>query len=267
MTKKVISVHSLIKEKRVSTVAGAWVFYFIISLLPLLFLFVTAFALFGVDVGNEVASALPRNVQGTFASLISTARNASKGVTAFFILTVLFSASTLLTQMSKDGEYLYGLKSKRRKGIFRRFWAITALAVLFGVFISFAVAITFRELVFSYFGISGARITVVTAIFFTILLCYAIIILLERFISPVSLPFGISLAGAGVSLLITIVGTALFTAYLNYFKFTSIFYGSLAGVIVFVIWAYILMLALVFGAIINTSLYKKYKKGQSYVKN
>ena len=260
MKKKVKSFGALIKEKRVSTVAGAWVFYFLVSLLPLLFLFVTAFGVLGVDVSKEMVFSLPKSIQGTASSLMRTASDTSKGVTIFFIIAVIFSASTLLTQMNKDGEYIYGVKSKNRKGIFRRLWAITSLATLFTLFLSFALIFVFKKAVFSYFGISASPLVVISAIFFTILLCYAIIILLEKFISPVKLTFGISLAGAGVTFIITAVGTTLFTLYLNTFRFTGAFYGSLAGVIVFIIWAYILMLALVLGSMVNVSLYKKSQK-------
>ncbi len=260
MKKKVKSLGALIKEKRVSTVAGAWVFYFLVSLIPLLFLFVTAFGVFGVDVSKEMVFSLPKSIQGTANSLIRTASDTSKGVTVFFIIAVIFSASTLLTQMNKDGEYIYGLKSRYRKGIFRRVWAITSLAVLFALFLSFALVFVFKKAVFSYFGVNASPLVVITAIFFTLLLSYAIIILLEKFISPVKLSFAISLAGAGVTFIITAVGTALFTLYLNTFRFTGAFYGSLTGVIVFIIWAYILMLALVLGSMVNVSLYKKRQK-------
>ena len=38
------------KDKRLTTVAGSWVFYFLLAVVPLTFLLVTAFGVFGVDI-------------------------------------------------------------------------------------------------------------------------------------------------------------------------------------------------------------------------
>ena len=50
--KKVKTVIDLITTKRLTTVAGAWVFFFLTSIIPLAFLLVTACGVFKVDLSN-----------------------------------------------------------------------------------------------------------------------------------------------------------------------------------------------------------------------
>jgi uncharacterized BrkB/YihY/UPF0761 family membrane protein len=47
---KVIKVFS---DNRLSTVAGAWVFYFLTAVIPLVFLLITAFGVFGVELSKR----------------------------------------------------------------------------------------------------------------------------------------------------------------------------------------------------------------------
>ena len=98
----------IINEKRLTTVAGAWVYYFLSSVIPLAFLIVTAFSVFGINVTSDIVSRLPEEFRLAGETIVQTAKKASKGVTLFFIITVIFSCTTLLNQMSKDGDFIYG---------------------------------------------------------------------------------------------------------------------------------------------------------------
>ena len=49
----------IVRQKRITTVAGAWTFYFLTSLLPIVFLLITAFGVFGVDISADVVGRLP----------------------------------------------------------------------------------------------------------------------------------------------------------------------------------------------------------------
>lgn len=249
-------------EKRLTTVAGAWVYYFLSSVIPLAFLLVTAFGVFGVSFSHDLASRLPEEFRLAGETIVSTAENASKGVTAFFIITVIFSCTTLLNQMSKDGDFIYGIRSRKKRGIFRRLWAIVALATLFSVFLGIAFLFAFGNMLFPLGGnnVSGKLFFTVLAFLVVISFGYVIIILLNRFISPVKLKFTQVALGALVSLFIIVLGTIGLTLYLRFFNNYNAFYGSLAAIIVFLLWAYILMLGLVIGVIVNMRVYSRGRK-------
>ena len=134
----------IVRQKRITTVAGAWTFYFLTSLLPIVFLLITAFGVFGVEISADFISRLPEEFRLAGETILETAKNASRGITVFFILTVLFSGSALLSQMSKDGEFLYGVRLNKARGIMRRLWAMLALAALFVIFLAAAFLLSFR---------------------------------------------------------------------------------------------------------------------------
>ena len=75
-----------LKEKRLLTVTGCWVFYFIMALIPLVFLLITAFGFFGVDLSMELAGRLPVEFREAVEIIVGTASNVSKSLTVFFII-------------------------------------------------------------------------------------------------------------------------------------------------------------------------------------
>ncbi len=265
---KMFAFFHVFSDKRLTTVAGAWVFFFLTSVLPLAFLMVTAFGVFGVDLSLELVSRLPVEYRVAGEAIVSTAEKASRGATVIFVFTVIFSGSTLLNQMSKDGDHIYGAKSNSKRGIFRRGWAIIGLACLFTVFLGVAFLIAFGTNLINGFSLikSNSILGMTLGLSLLITFCYFLIIILNRFISPVKLKFTDLALGSLVSLFIIVLGTIGFTLYLRFFNSYNAFYGSLAGVIVFLLWAYILMTGLVFGAIINSFVYSKKTAIYSVVK-
>ncbi len=250
---------SFLSEKRITTVVGAWVFYFLLSLVPFMFLLITAFGVFGVNIAEQLIAYLPEEFRLAGETITKTASNVSRGVTVFFAITVITSCSTLLNQMSKDGDFIYGVKTKKKRGFMRRVWAIIALSVLFSVFLGTALLFSFGQRILSIIPFDGNLKYFVTIGTFSlvILISYVIIILLNKFICPINLRLGILMTGSIVSLAIIVIGTIGFTIYLRFFNNYNAFYGSLATVIVFLLWAYILMLGLVLGTILNAKLILK----------
>jgi membrane protein len=263
-SKPLSKIFHIFSEKRLTTVAGAWVYYFLSSVIPLAFLIITAFSLFGVSVTSDIVSRLPEEFRLAGETIAQTAENASNGVTFFFVVTVVFSCTTLLNQMSKDGDFIYGEKSKRKRGILRRLWAIGALAVLFAVFLGVAFIFSFGNMFFSKFALRGGWKLLFTVISFAIIIAfsYFIILLIHNFISPVRSKFTQVALGSFISLCIIVLGTIGLILYLKFLKPYNAFYGSLTAIIVFLLWAYILMLGIVVGVVINTYVRKGKQKNQ-----
>ena len=260
---KVLNSLKVLSEKRLSTVAGAWVFYFLLSVIPLVFLVVTAFGVFGVRITTDLVSRMPEEFRSAGEAIVSTATTASKGATLLFIITAIYSCIRLLSQMSKDGDCIYGVKSKAKRGILRRFWAIIALATLFVVFACASILVAFGNKFINFTLIVGGveKLLTTIALFVVILsLGFVIILLLNRFISPVKLKFKQASLGSLVSLSVMVLGTIGFAIYIRLFNSYNAFYGSLAGIIVFLLWTYILMVSLVTGVIINERIYQKTNK-------
>ena len=260
MKKKFVrSFFDLINQKRLTTVAGAWVYYFLTAFMPLIFLIVTAFSVFGVSLTHDLVSRLPEEFRLAGEKIVETAENSSKGATIFFIIAVVISCTSLLNQMSKDGDYIYEARSKTKRGVFRRLWAIVALSMLFVLFLGVAFVFAFSSNI-RLNAVLNPREDIFITIFvfsFTIAVGYAIIYVLNKFISPLKMAFSDLAIGSMIALFIMVLGTIGFTVYLKYFSNYNAFYGSLAGVIIFLVWAYILMLGLSFGAIVNMHIFKQ----------
>ncbi len=250
-----------LKEKRILTVTGCWVFYFLMSLIPLAFLLITAFGLFGVDLSMELAGRLPEEFRDAVEIVVGTASNVSNSVTVFFIITVILSCSTLLGQMSKDGDYIYGTEGRKR-GVFRRLWALLLLSVLFLLFIAFALCFSFRNTLLTRFVGDNRRLLTVISFAVIILFGYSIIMLLNGFISPIKLKAFALMFGSFISLCIMVLGTILLILYIRFFSSFNAFYGSLAGIVVFFLWAFILMLALSFGSFVCMRLTYRRKRAK-----
>lgn len=259
---KLAKIFNYVGEKRLTTVAGAWVFFFLTSVVPIAFLIITAFGVFGVSVTRDLVSRLPEEFRATGEIIATTAERATKGTTIFFIFSVIFSCTTLLNQMSKDGDALYGVFAKHKRGLLRRVWAFFALAVLFLTFLAIALIFSFGSTLFrDKILMLNERLTITLASFSLIILFgYFIIIVLNKFISPTPLKFKEVWLGALVSLFIIVLGTIGFILYLRFFNAYNAFYGSLAAIIVFLLWAYIVMMGLVLGVIVNTALFNRAKR-------
>ena len=68
------------------------------------------------------------------------------------------------------------------------------------------------------------------------------------------------MTGSLVSLFIMVFGTIGFIVYVRFFGTYNAFYGSLAAIVVFLIWTYILMLGICVGPIYISKSLKSAKK-------
>ena len=250
---------NIVHEKRLTTVTGAWVYYFLMSVIPLAFLLATAFGVFGINVLYDLVSRLPEEFRVAGRAIADAADNVSRSITLLFVFTILFSCTTLLNQMSKDGDFIYGVKASSKKGIMRRIWAVVALSALFAVFLVMALLFAFRSRIMPISVNKTWLKTLISigVVAFVILFCYTVIIVLYKYISPVKQKISEFLLGGLCSLSIIVLGTLGLSIYLRFFSSYNVLYGSLAGIIVFLIWAYIIMLGLVVGVIINKCTYER----------
>ncbi len=248
---KIFAFLRLLKEKRLTTVAGAWVYFFLSSLIPLIFLVITAFGVFGVEITTDLVARLPESLREGGTALVSVAKSAQEGITVLFIFSTILSLSSLLAQMRRDGNFIYGVEEKNKRGILGRLWAIVALLVLFGVFLAGGLLFAFGKAIFSGLP-SGKDKLVLTTLAVGFLLTnvvYLVIVLLNKYICPIKIPLSILLLQSLVSLVIVFVGTLVIGVYIAFFGGNNAFYGSLAGIVAFLLWAYVCMNGLVIGAI------------------
>lgn len=74
-------------------------------------------------------------------------------------------------------------------------------------------------------------------------------------------------AGALFATIGIILITLGYSIYVNNFSNYSLFYGSISGIIMMMIWIYLLSFVLVLGIAINSTVYENYKKIMNKKKN
>lgn len=105
----------------------------LLAVVPIFFLMVTAFGVFGVDASTEFAMRLPEEFRGLVLEIIDVASQASRGATVLFVLTVFWVGISLFSHMLKDGELLYGEK-RGKSGVIRKLLSFLLLFLLLTVF-------------------------------------------------------------------------------------------------------------------------------------
>ena len=134
--KKVVKFLKGVKKSGITTFAGAWVFSFIMALVPIFCLLTTAFNLFGVNLVYQLTAYLPNEFKLAGEAIAESASRISSTATIFVVLSVVFSCTTMLAQMSRDGDLIYGFSKKGKISKIERVWAVFALSVLFVFFIA-----------------------------------------------------------------------------------------------------------------------------------
>lgn len=244
------------KEKRLTSIAGSWVYFFLMALIPLTCLLFIAFRVFGLNIGEKLAENLILEIEQFGSDLISTAGELSRGITIFFAISIIFSGSNLFAKMLSDGEFIYEKKRKQKNSLLKRLFSIGALAVLFLLFLASALVFTFHEYLINSLKFENGLLFTVIIVLLVILFGYLVSILFNLFISPIKVKVNSVLLGSLLSLGIVVLDTVGFIVYMRYFKSFSALYGALSSLIIFLVWTYILMLGLLMGINLNASLIK-----------
>jgi len=240
-------------------------FYFSFAIFPLLYFLVS---LFGIvlessdGLRNELFSYLRQIMPYTVFDLVSRTvdeivTNSSGGKATLGLGVALWSASAGVDAIRTALNEIYKLKDSRYW--FRTKAVSLALTLLVSILTTVVLAIVFYGWQLVQYGLAGIGIQVnsplvlVTIQWFTILLvmlfaCEIIYNLLPDFknfrwiwITP----------GSIVAIILWIVLTTGFRAYLGYFNSYNKAYGSLGAVIIMMLWLYLTATALMIGGAIN----------------
>ncbi len=253
-----------LKEKRISTISASWVFYFVLAIIPIFVLLLIAFSFFNVEIAG-LKSILPNETMSLLNEIFITASDITKGFTVFFLISVIYSCAKLIQRLSFDGQFIYDVNKNIKQNILKRILAVISVFVLFIIFILIAFLLSYGKNFISGLLNGNSYVNYIFIFSFTFIVSYGIIILLNIFIiCPQKIKLKEVILGSFISLFIIVLGTIAFTFYLRLIDGYNAFYGSLASIFVFMLWSYIVMYGLVFGAIINSIIHKR---GKIYVKN
>lgn len=242
--------------------AAALTYYAVLSLFPAVIAAVSLLGVFGqgqqttdelLRIVDDVAPAsVAETVRGPLESL--TQSSAAGLALVLGLATALWSASGYVGAFGRAMNRIYEIEEGRP---FWKLRPLQLLVTLIGVALICVVAVglvvsgPLAEAVGATLGLGSAAVTAYQILKWPVLvLIVVLIIAILYYATPnVQQPkFRWMSMGAFLALITWVVATALFAFYVTNFSSYDKTYGSLAGVIVFLLWLWISNLALLFGA-------------------
>jgi membrane protein len=250
-----------------TTLAAALTYYAVLSVVPGLIVLISILGLVGPNVANDVTSQVERLAPGSSAqfvhSLISQAQHhkSGAGITAIVGLAVaLWSASSYVNAFRQASNIIYGIAEGRPiwKTISLRL-GVSVVAVLVLVIGAAIVVVSgpVANQVGNALGVGHVAVVVFDIAKWPVLLILVSLLLAVLFwASPNAKQGSIRWISPGgvLATLLWIVISALFAVYVTNFSSYDKTYGSLAGVVIFLIWLWLTNVALLLGAEVNAEL-------------
>lgn len=265
------------QDDKVSSIGSQLTYYLVLSIFPfLIFLLniVKFTPLASQDVLNQLVSVLPGDTQTMLVDIVNSIVNASNNaLLSISAITGLWTASAGIAAVLKALNEAYDYKEKRN------FLKVRLTAVFFTLGLMVLIILVFGSLIFGeiiaenlFTLMSGGDLfkTIWPVLRIVIALAFMIIgfgILYKfgpSFPEDSNVKFKDTLPGAIFVSIGWAVASVLFAFYVNNFGKYSVTYGSLGGIIVFLIWLYISSIIIVLGGEVNATIDFFTKNGWSY---
>ncbi len=252
------------RNNNLTTLAAALTYYAVLSVVPGLIVLVSILGLVGHNVAGRVTAQVQSLAPGSSAafvrSLITQAQHHKNGagITAIIGLVIaLWSASSYVNAFRHASNSIYGIGEGRPiwKTVPLRL-GVTAVAVIVLVISAGIVVVSgpVANQVGEVVGAGHAAAVVWGIVKWPILLILVSLLLAILFwASPNAKQGGIRWISPGgiVATVLWIVISVLFALYVTNFSSYDKTYGSLAGVVIFLVWLWLTNIALLMGAEVN----------------
>lgn len=255
-------------DDQCTDLAAALTYYAVLSLFPAVLAMVSLVGIVGQ--GPRATDALlkivadigqPSVVDAVRGPLQSISRSTGAGLTLVLgLLTALWSASGYVGAFGRAMNRIYEI------GEGRPFWklrplqvVITLIAVVLVALVALSLVVTgpLAQAVGSAIGLGSTGVTVWNIAKWPVLVAVVVLIVAILYYATPNVKqprFRWISTGAAVAILVWVVASAAFGFYVANFSSYNKTYGTLAGVIVFLLWLWITNLALLFGAEVDAEM-------------
>lgn len=255
------------KEDNAFSLASHITYYTLLSFFPFFIFLLTLLGFFPISsesVLKDILTFIPQPAVKTVSQVLNEVLN-YRHVTllSFSFILSLWSASSGCKALMLGINKAYSVQD-RRSYIKIKFISMIYTVIFAFLIIGSFLFLTFGEhliaLLYSTLNISLSSfwITNLLRITLLILILFIVFILMYKYTTPLKPPimsvsYGALFSTAGIYGL-----SRLYGIYINYFANKSLVYGSIGGIYVMIIWLNIISLLILFGAEINSVIYKKY---------
>ncbi len=248
---------------------GSLTYFLVLSIFPFLISLINAVNFTGLldpEYIFSLLSVLPAEIQDIVSNFLRELQSSSSG--SFFTISFvagLFTASTAVFKLISIINSSYGFPEKRgfiKLRLLALFFTVSLITMLFLLILTQIFGQIIYVNVMHYLGIENEffdKMWKLAKNLIPIIYMLVTFILLYKFSPSKSsenmVTFRGVLPGAIFSTFGLIIASLVFGFYVANFGKYSITYGSLGGIIVFLIWTYLLSIIILIGAEINATLY------------
>lgn len=245
-----------------STYAGALTYRILLAIFPFLIFLLTLLGALGIQnffdwMLEQARSAFPQDLYGAFERIVQQVRGgASGGVLSFGLITALWAASGGIRSVMHALNVAYDVKEER--SIWKKYPLSIVFTIGLTVVLIAAVALMLlgpqtMEWLAGHIGLGDVFVTIWAwlRIPVAIILVMLAIALVYYFFPNVDQPFQLVSPGSVIAVLVWVLASIGFSVYISNFANYNATYGSLAGVIVLMLYIYISSAVLLLGAEVN----------------
>jgi membrane protein len=254
------------QEDNVPLLAAAQAYYYLLSIVPLLIVGFAIIPYLNIDPAQAVSfmsTALPEGLAGVMEeNIISLVETPRGGLLTIGIIAALWSASAGINAFIKSTNEAYDVEETRNFVVVR----LIALGLTISMILAIVVAIllpvlgnVILEYITNFLGLTGAMSLLLQILRWTIsiVVLTGILLLLYRFAPNKKLPFKHIIPGALIASILWQLISLGFSFYISNFGSYDETYGSLAGIIILMIWFFLTGMVLMIGAVINVLYHRR----------
>ena len=252
-------------EHDVSGMAAQLAFFFLLSLFPLLIFLFTLVPYLPITADyiiTYLSEFVPEESMLFITSQLERIMTSSGTLLSVGLIGTLWTASNALNGITKAFNVAYDIVNTRKYFFTRLLSMVLTIGMIFVFLLALLLPVFGKQIgiyIFSYIGISEAFLDIWDAIRWVLssLVLLLMFLILYRVFPNLKLKRRIVLPGALFATVGWIVGSFGFSYYVNNFANYSNTYGSLGGIIILMLWFYMLAFVIILGGEINAMGSKK----------
>ncbi len=252
-------------EHDVSGMAAQLAFFFLLSLFPLLIFLFTLVPFFPITddyILAYLSEYVPEESMIFITSQLDRIMTSSGTLLSVGIVGTLWTASNALNGITKAFNVAYDIVNTRKYFFTRLLSMVLTIGMIFVFLLALLLPVFGKQIgiyIFSYIGISEAFLNLWDAIRWVLssFVLFLMFLILYRVFPSIKLKRRKVFPGALFATVGWVVGSFGFSYYVNNFANYSNTYGSLGGIIVLMLWFYMLAFVIILGGEINAMRSKK----------
>ena len=258
--------YKVIRKNEMRILPGQIAYFIVLSIIPLVSLIGYIASLFSIDV-EYVVDAINGSLPKQIIEIILPAFSNTSLLTGISFIIVVFIASNGTSSIIVASNILFKLEDTGY--IRRRIKAFLMLLILVTLFLFMLIVLAFGdnliEIVFKLIFTSSVPKAVYEMFLFAkwlvgLLIVFILVKMIFTIAPDSPIPSKNMNKGALFTTLSWLLITSIYSIYVTNFADYSLFYGSLANIVILMIWIYILSYTLVIGIAINSDDYLEDKK-------